>query len=228
MAWPIWATCTLPGLWCRGSGVLAGVDQQGAQGREGQAQLAFPLEIHFGRGPAAWEGSQTRSQRDGSEEAQHFGVCVVQASSLTGIGSLWDFGWGMGEGDGAGERLCSPPSCTLLSGAQQLSLRLSSSLPALRAELLTYNLPDVKSRLLNQHTPSGPSTFASQTRGLCLAGGLPLSPGSVPPVRVVRTASPPFLPSSVGLSSTLGSGESILLVFWRFSRLFRQVWVESK
>ena len=36
-----------------GSGVLAGVDRQGAQGREGQAQLAFPWEICFGRGPVA-------------------------------------------------------------------------------------------------------------------------------------------------------------------------------
>ena len=39
-----------------------------------------------------------------------FGVCAVQASSLAGTGSLWDFGWGMGEGDGTGERLCSLPS----------------------------------------------------------------------------------------------------------------------
>ena len=38
------------------------------------------------------------------------GVCVVQVSSLVATGSLWDFGWGMGEGDGAGEHLCSPPS----------------------------------------------------------------------------------------------------------------------
>ena len=38
------------------------------------------------------------------------GVCVEQASSLAGTGSLWDFGWGMGEGDGAGERLCSQPN----------------------------------------------------------------------------------------------------------------------
>ena len=46
----------------------------------------------------------------------------------------------------------------------------------------------------------------------------------VPPASPVeRTASPPFLPSSVGLSSALGSGESILLVFWKFSGLFRQV-----
>ena len=152
----------------------------------------------------------------------------MQASSLAGTGSLWDFGWGMGEGDGAGERLCSPPSCALSSGAQQLSFPLSSSPPALRAHLLTYNLPDVKSPLLSEHTPSGPSTFASQTRGLCLASRLPLHPSSLPPVHVARTASLPFLPSSVGLSSTLGSGEYVLLVLWRFSGLFRQVWVEYK
>ena len=156
---------------------------------------------------------------------------MVQASSLAGTGSLWDFGWGMGEGDegdGAGECLCSSPSCDLSSGAQQLSLPLSSSLPALRAELLPYNLPDVKSRLLSEHTPFGPSAFASQTRGLCFAGRLPLCPDSLPPVNVERTVSPPFLPSSVGLLSTLGPGEPILLVFWCFSGLFRQVWVESK
>ena len=71
VVWPVWATCTLPGLWCWGSGVLAGVDLQGAQGREGQAQLAFPSEIRFGRGSAAPGGSQTR-WRDGSTEAQHW------------------------------------------------------------------------------------------------------------------------------------------------------------
>ena len=77
MAWPVWATCTLPGLWCWGSGTLAGVDGQGAQGQEGQAQLAFPSEIHFGRGPAALGGSQTRRRRGGSTEAQ----CWVFARS---------------------------------------------------------------------------------------------------------------------------------------------------
>ena len=40
--------------------------------REGQAQLAFPLEIHFGRGPAAPGGSQTHRRRDGSTEAQRW------------------------------------------------------------------------------------------------------------------------------------------------------------
>ena len=61
-------------------------------------------------------------------------------------------------------------------GAQQLSLPLSSSLPAFGAELLTYDLPDAKSRLLSEHSPPGPSAFASQTRGLCLAGEPPLRP----------------------------------------------------
>ena len=92
--------------------------------------------------------------------------------------------------------------------------------------MLAYNLPDVKSRLLSEHTPSGPSAFASQTQGLCFAGWPPLRPGPLPPVCVACTASLPFLPSSVGLLSTLGSGESVLLVFWRFSGLFRQMWVE--
>ena len=58
-------------LFRSGSGVLAGVDWQGAQGREGQAQLTFPSEIRFGRGPVALGRSQTR-RRDGSAEAQHW------------------------------------------------------------------------------------------------------------------------------------------------------------
>ena len=58
----------------------------------------------------------------------------------------------------------------------------------------------------------GPSAFANQTQGLCLAGRLPLHPGSLPPVHSARTASPPFLSSSMGLSSALGSGDSVLLV----------------
>ena len=168
-------------------------------------------------------GSQIRCRRFGSAEAQ-LGVCLERASSLAGTGSLWDFGWGMGEGDVAGKRLCSPRQTELCHpGTQQLSLPLSSSLPAFRAELLTYDFPDAKSRLLSEHSPSGPSAFASQTRWPCLAGRLPFCPGSLPPVRGARTASLPFLPSSVGLSSALGSGDSVLLILWWFSGLFRQV-----
>ena len=168
-------------------------------------------------------GSQTCSRRGGSAEAQRW---VFAQSKQVPWQELVPFG--ILAGGWAREMALTSafvPRQTELCrlGAQQLSLPLSSSLPAFRAELLTYDLPDAKSRLLSEHTPSGPSTFARQTRGLCLAGRPPLCPGSLPTVRVARTASLPFLPSSVGLSSALGSGESILLVFWWFSGLLRQV-----
>ena len=173
-------------------------------------------------------GSQTRCRRGGSTEAQ----CWVFAWSkqvpwqkLVLFGILAG-GWAREMALMSAFVPHQTELCHL--GAQQLSLPLSSSLPAFRAELLTYDHPDAKLRLLSEHTPSGPSAFASQTRGLCLAGRLPLHPGSLPPVRGVHTTSPPFLPSSVGLSSVVVSGDSILLVFWWFSGLFRQVSVESK
>ena len=95
-----------------------------------------------------------------------------------------------------------------------------------RAELLTFIIPDVKSSWLLEVPKSIPSTFE---RGSTLPSGLSLHcPSSLPPVHVAHTASLPFLPSSVGLLSTLGSRESVLLVFWQFAGLFRQMWVESK
>ena len=168
-------------------------------------------------------GSQTR-WRDGSEEAQHWVFAwykQVPWQELVPFGILAG-GWVTEMALASAfvphqTELCRP------SGAQQLSLPLSSSLPTFRAELLTYDLPDAKSRLLSEHSPSGPSAFASQTRGLCLAGEPSLRPGSLPPVHGACTASPSFLPSSVGLSSALGSGDSVLLILWRFSGLFRQV-----
>ena len=168
-------------------------------------------------------GSQIRCQRFGSAEAQSWVFArreQVPWQELVPFGILAG-GWVREMALASAfvplqTELCCP-------GAQQLSLPLSSSLPALRAELLTYNLPDVKSHLLSEHTLSGPSAFASQTPGLCLAGRPPLRPGSLQPFHVVRTASPPFLPSSVGLSSVLGSGDSVLLVFWWVSGLFRLV-----
>ena len=168
-------------------------------------------------------GSQTRRRRDESAEAQRsvFARCKqVPWQELVPFGILAG-GWA---GEMALASAFVPHQAELCrQGAQQLSLPLSSSLPAFRAELLTYDLPDAKSRLLWEHSPSGPSAFASQTRGLCLAGEPPLRPGSLPPVRGARTASPPFLPSSVGLSSAFGSGDSVLLILWLFSGLFRQV-----
>ena len=73
------------------------------------------VSAHFSFGDLLREGPcDTRRESDPPEGWIHrstaLGVCVVQASSLAGTGSLWDFGWGMGKGDGTGEHLCSPPS----------------------------------------------------------------------------------------------------------------------
>ena len=142
-------------------------------------------------------GSQIRCRRFGSAEAQSW---VFARGEQVPWQELVLFG--------------------ILAGGWAGEMALAS---AFRAELLTYDLPDAKSRLLWEHSLSGPSAFASQTRGLCLAGEPPLRPGSLPPVRGARTASPPFLPSSVGLSSAFGSSDSLLVILWRFSGLFRQV-----
>ena len=67
-----------------------------------------------------------------------------------------------------------------------------------------------------------PALLLLQVRlgGSALPGQLPLHPD---PICVASTTSPPFLPSSVGLLSMLGFGESILLDFWWFSGLLRQM-----
>ena len=162
-------------------------------------------------------GSQIRCRRFGSSEAQSWVFARREQVPWQELGLF-----GILAGGWAGEMALASafvPHQTELcrQGAQQLSLPLSSSLPTYRAELLTYDLPEAKSCLLWEHSPSGPSTFASQTRGLCLAGKPPLRPGSLPPVRGARTASLPFLPSSVGLSSAFDSGlrsANPLAVFW--------------
>ena len=191
MAWPIWATCTLPGLWCWGSGVLAGVDRQGAQGGEGQVRLLFLWRSASGGALQHREG--VRPTEGWICRSIALGVCVVQASSLAGTGSLWDFGWGMGQGDGTGEGLFSLPSCALSSGAQQLSLPLSSSPPVLQAELLAYNLPDVKSYLLSEHTPPAPSLLQASLRGSAWPACRPSAPA---PSRQSIELAPPHRPSS--------------------------------
>ena len=181
------------------------------------------------RGPAAPEGGRTLGAWTHTSTA--LGVCTVQASSVRGSGSLWNFYCGMGEGEGTCQCLCSPAELSsVFWGSTTLPSGVLSPYCSLRAELLTFNIPDVKSHWLSELMESSPSAFASQTSEAlpCPAGCPSHCPGSLLPVRVMCTASPPFLSSSVGLLSMLVSGESILLIFWRFSGLFRQVWVESK
>ena len=55
--------------WDLANGVLARVDLQGAQGREGQVQLTLPSAVPYGRGPAA-PGGRLTHQKVGSTEAQ--------------------------------------------------------------------------------------------------------------------------------------------------------------
>ena len=75
--------------------------------------------------------------------------CLGRASKFPGR-NWFPLGFWLRDGQGRwrwrvplfpAKQLCCP-------GAQQLSLPLSSSLPAFGAELLTYDLPDAKSRLL--------------------------------------------------------------------------------
>ena len=170
---------------------------------------------------AGW--SQIRCRRFGSSEAQSWVFARSEQFPWQGLVPFRILAGGWVREMALASAFVPHQTELCCLGAQQLSLPLSSSLPAFRAELFTYDLPDAKSRLLSEHSPSGPSAFASQTRGLCLAGEPPLCSGSLPPVRGARTASLPFLPSSVGLSSAFGSGDSVLLILWRFSGLFRQV-----
>ena len=161
-------------------------------------------------------GSQTSCQRSGSAEAQHwvFAWCKqVLWQKLVPFGILAG-GW-------AREMVLVRPlfPAKLSSVVRQLSHPLSSSPPALQAELLAYNLLDVKSCLLLEHTPSVLSTFASQTQGLCLAGGPPLRPWFPPasPCSAHRLAAllPTLFrgPLVCALLQRLRSA-SLLVVFW--------------
>ena len=74
VVWPLsglLAHCQACGAALMGSGVLAGVDPQGAQGQEGQAWLTLSLAAPCGRGPSAPGGSQA-FWRDGFTEGQHW------------------------------------------------------------------------------------------------------------------------------------------------------------
>ena len=104
----------------------------------------------------------------------------------------------------------------------------SHPLCSLGAELLTFNLSDVKSHWLSELIQSSPSTFASQSQGLCLARQ------AAPLPRLLPTSA--FSVHGLSAFPILFCGplvyawlpESVLLVLWQFSGLFRLMWVESK
>ena len=108
---PVWATCTLPGLWCCFDGICH-ISQSGSArctGAGGAGLASFAMGGPLGEGPCS-----TRRETAPSEGWIHrstvLGVCAVQARSVTGTGSLWGFSCGMGEGDGTSQSICYPPS----------------------------------------------------------------------------------------------------------------------
>ena len=114
---PIWAACTLPGLWCCFDGIWCVSWGGSARCTDvgGVGLASFAVSGHLWEGPFS-----TWREADPSEGWIHrstaLGVCSGQASSVMGTSSLWDFGWGMGKGDGAGQCLCSLPSELCLPG----------------------------------------------------------------------------------------------------------------
>ena len=106
---PAWATCTLPDLWCCFDGIW-----HISQGRFARCTGAGGAGLaRFAPGGPLWEGPRSTGKEVGPSEgwihrSTALGVCTVQASLVMGTGSLWDFGWGMGEGNGAYQPLYSP------------------------------------------------------------------------------------------------------------------------
>ena len=168
------AHCQACGAALMGSG--QGHIRQGGSARctgAGGAGLAcFVVSGPLREGPCS-----TRREAGPSEGWIHrniaLGVCVVQASLVTGTGSLWNFGWGMGDGNGACQHLCSPAKLSsVFLGSTTLPPGVLSPSPLSKSRAVDFNIPDVKSGCLSELTEFGPSTFASQTLGTlpCQAG----------------------------------------------------------
>ena len=93
------ATLVVLGIWCISWG---GSARCTGEGGAGSARYSFRDPLR--EGPCGTGRESPPPQEGWICRSTVLGVCMLQASSLTGTGSLWDFGWGMGEGDGAGER----------------------------------------------------------------------------------------------------------------------------
>ena len=112
VVWPLsglLAYCQACGAASKGS--CQGCISQGGSARctgVGGADLAlFAVDGLLGEGPCS-----TRREAGPSEGWIHrstaLGLCRMQTSLVTRTGSLWNFGWGMGEGNVACQGLCYP------------------------------------------------------------------------------------------------------------------------
>ena len=109
----------------------------------------------------------------GGMDPQKHSVGCSRSANKFGDGNWFPLGFQLGNGRG---RWCWPAPLFLVElssvfqGSTSLPPSVLSPSSSLRAELLSFNIPDVKSHWLSELTQSGPSAFASQTRGFCLAG----------------------------------------------------------
>ena len=144
------------GIWCISWGGWARCTGAGGAG---SAHLSFsdPLQ----EGPCSTRRESDLPPEGWIHRSTAMGVYVVQASSLQELVPFGILAGGWAREMALVSAFVPRQTELCCLGAQQLSFPLSSSHPALRAELLAYNLPDVKSHLLSEHTLCGPLAFAS-------------------------------------------------------------------
>ena len=156
----------------------------------------------FAVGGPLWEGPYSTGREGGRPvggmDPQKHSIGSLRRASKFGVGNWFPLGFRLGDGRGRWH-FPAPLFPTELSSAIWGSTTLppvsSHSPHSPRAELFTFTIPDVKSRWLSEHTPSGPSAFASQTRGLCLAGWAGRPSTAPAPSRQSVERTPPLHPS---------------------------------
>ena len=106
---PVWATCTLPGLWCCFDGIwhISRAGSARCKGVGGTGLARFAISGPLREGPCS-TGREAALSEGWLHRSTALGIFMVQATLVMGTGSLWNFSWGMGEGDGACQSLCSP------------------------------------------------------------------------------------------------------------------------
>ena len=152
-----------------GSGVITRVDPQGHRGRRCRLSSLCCRWSPAGRVLQHQVGGRSVG---GMDPQKHSFGCLHGASNF-GNRNWFPFRFWLGDGRGRWswpEPLFST-KLSLSSTVQQVSLLVSFCPPhSARAEMLNFNVPDVKSHCLSELMESGPSTFENQTLGLCLAG----------------------------------------------------------
>ena len=127
---PVWATCALPA--CGAAYGIWHITQDGSVGCTGTEGAGF---ARFAIGGPLQEGPCSTREAGPADGCIHrstaLGVCLVQASLVTGTGSLWKFSWGVGEVDGTCQHLCLPTELSPVLGLNNSPSWHPLALPAL-------------------------------------------------------------------------------------------------